>query len=290
MDVVLDTDIGTNVDDVLGLVLLACDANVELRAVTTVGGDVALRARHALRVLHLLGRDDVPVHAGIESPPPERGIWPLESGGPFSKKRKRVSRRGVDALIQAVRRSPGDVTMVAIGPLTNIAAAIARDPGWARSLRRLVVMGGDFANGTAEHNLASDVGGARTVLSSGAPMVFVGLDVTTTVTFDNSDLDAMARSESPLVSVISDQARAWWRRIGRQWSYPHDALAVLTLLEPDLFEFGRGGFRLLADGSIAPDSDAPLIDYATAVDGLAGRASLHRRWMAALRGAGHASS
>jgi purine nucleosidase len=280
--VVLDTDVGTNVDDILALLFLATDKTVELRAVTTVDGDVALRARHAVRVLRLLGRNDVPVYSGVGTANSDRPIWPVD----VASSPEGVRSGGVEALVDIVGRSPDEVTVVAIGPLTNIAAAIRISPGWASSVRRLVVMGGDFSGGRAEHNLASDVDAAQVVLSSGMPAVWVGLDITTSVPFDSSDLNAIA--QSPLASLIAGQARAWWNRTGRPSSHPHDALAVLAMLEPDLFEFGRSGFRLLADGSITPDLDAPSIDYVASVDAAAARASLHRRWIAALRRAGPA--
>lgn len=283
VDVILDTDIGANVDDMLALLLLATDTRIALRAVTTVDGDVHLRAHHALHILQLLGRDDVPVHAGTATPASGRDAWPLDNA---DRSVQRVRPDGVEELVETVRRSPGEVTVVAIGPLTNIVAAISRDDSWVSLLRRLVIMGGDFTGSRTEHNVASDVDAARSVLESGAPIMCIGLDVTTTVPFDSSDLDILAATGSPLAPLIADQARAWWQRIGRTSSHPHDALAALTLLEPDLFEVGRGRWRVSPGGALTPDPGAPAIARATAVDVAAARAVLHRRWSTALNRAG----
>lgn len=276
---VIDSDIGTNVDDLLALLVLACDPGVSLRAVTTVNGDVVQRARTALHVLRLLGRDDVTVHAGAATPHSGRPVWPVPDGVADEPP---VEAGAVQALVDIVRASPGEVTVVAIGPLTNIAAAIARDQAWAPSLRQLIVMGGDFAAGRAEHNFASDPPATRTVLESEAPALCIGLDTTTTVPFDDSDLDAIASTSHPLVTLIVQQARLWWNRIGRTSSHPHDALAALAMLEPELFEVTDGRWRVQPDGALRPDDRTATIRHSTAVDIAEARRSLRRRWSAAL--------
>ncbi len=285
--VIVDTDIGTNVDDVLALLALAGDPAVSMRAVTTVAGDVELRARHALHVLRLLGRDGVPVHAGAATPHSGRPIWPApDAPGDEAA----VGSGAVDALIRIVRGAPGEVTVVAIGPLTNVAAAAAREPGWAAALRQLIVMGGDFSSGRAEHNIASDPEAARTVLGSGAPALFVGLDVTTTVPFDETDLAAIGSAGHPLAALVARYARLWWNHTGRTSSHPHDALAVLGMLEPGLFEITSDRWRVLPDGAWRRDDRAGTVRHATAVDTARARRALRRLWTRALSESGGRTS
>jgi purine nucleosidase len=289
LPVVLDTDIGSDVDDLLALILLAGEPGVDLLAVTTVYGDVGLRARLARRALRLLDRDDVPVHAGAALPRSGREVWwgGHEGLGVSGLGTEDVHPTGgVDALLEAGRQHSGSLIVVAIGPLTNIAEAIERDPAWATYVRRLVVMGGEFTQRIAEHNTRSDIDATRTVLASGVPSLFVGLDVTTQVRFDAEDLDVVARSGGALATLVVDQVRVWWDKIGRESCHPHDPLAVLAMLEPETFGFARGGWQPAADGAepgaLIPTLTAPAIDYATAVDAAAARESLRRRLAATI--------
>lgn len=275
--VVLDTDIGTNVDDVLALLILAADPAVSLRAVTTVDGDVAHRARHALHVLRLLGHDRVPVRTGAAIPSSGRPIWPRPDDATDEEP---VPPGAVDTLIDVVRSAPGEVTVVAIGPLTNIAAAIERDPAWTGSLRQLIVMGGDFVGGHAEHNVATDPDAARAVFESGAPTLHIGSDVTTTVPFDETDLDVITSGGGPLAALIEENARSWWNHTGWASSHPHDALAALAMLEPRLFSFTTGRWRVRPDGGLRRDDSAIVIRHATAVDVGRARNALRHRWSA----------
>lgn len=249
--VVLDTDIGSDVDDLLALIVLADDPRVDVRGITTVYGDVALRARMARRVLRLMGCDDVPVHAGEATPLSGREVWWAghEGLGIDDLEAEEINPLGgVDALVEAARQYPGQLTVLAIGPLTNIAAAMDRDPGWTDAVRRLVVMGGDFSRGVPEHNIRCDVAAAQRVLESGIPSVFVGLDVTTTVALSQPDLDEVTRSGSALARLVDQQVREWWRFNDAAQSSPHDPLAVLAMLEPDLFTLEAGSWTVIEEG------------------------------------------
>lgn len=299
LPVVLDTDIGSDVDDLLALIVIAGEPRINLLAVTTVYGDVNLRARIAKRALRLLGHANVPVHAGIARPRSGREVWwgGHEGHGMASLDNEEIHHAsGVDALIAAGRQHAGRLTVIAIGPLTNVAEAIERDSAWAANVRRLVVMGGEFAHGTPEHNVRSDVEAARVVLASGMPSLFVGLDVTTSTVFDSADLDAVTQRESPAAMLVTDQVRSWWAKIGTQSCHPHDPLAVLGMLEPDLFDFEQGGWRVSRDGddlgALRPDASVPAVTYATAVRAEAARLSLRRRLAAVVNhhGAGARSA
>ncbi|WP_165367773.1 nucleoside hydrolase [Phytoactinopolyspora endophytica] len=287
--VILDTDIGSDVDDLLALVLLAGERSVDLLGVTTVYGDVILRAQLARRTLRLLGRDDVPVHAGEPQPLSGRDVWwgGHEGDAIDGLAAEEISTLGgVDALLAAAHRHAGDLVVIAIGPLTNVAVALHHDPSWASRVRRLVIMGGEFARSVPEHNLRSDVAAAAAVLSAGIPSTFVGLDVTTTVPFDVTDLDSVTASRSVAAMLVDAQVRRWWQHLGASSCNPHDPLALLAMLEPSLFALSTGGWHVLEEGpelgALIPDQRAPAIDYATAVDVAAARDSLRSRISTAL--------
>ena len=241
--IVLDTDIGTDVDDALALALALASPELELVAITTVSGDTALRARIAARLLALAGRTDVPVHAGCEQPLAPGGGF--AQGGhegegildgtptPFS------TEPAVDALLRLFRTGDG-LELVAIGPLTNIAVALERDPGLARRVVRLTVMGGWMRAVTIEgrslppsidYNLCSDEVASRRVLSSGIPIRLVTPDVTVQVWLTEDDVTGLERGASPLQLALGRATRVW---VPRQ---RHLFAGLGTPLAPDMAAF-----------------------------------------------------
>lgn len=291
--VVLDTDLGSDVDDLLALILLAGEPRLDLTAVTTVYGDVRLRAQMASRVLRLLGHGDVPVHAGEPTPQSGREVWWAghEAEGIAELGSESVAPLGgVDALLAAARRHAGDLVIVAIGPLTNLGEAIDRDPDFAAAVRELVVMGGEFAEGRPEHNIRCDVVAAEKVFAAGIPARFVGLDTTTTVWFDEADLERATASGTELATLVDRQVRAWWRFIDQERCNPHDPLAVLAMIEPELFTLANGSWKVVGAGdrlgALEADPDAPVVRHAATVDVDAARSSLVRRLATTIGGEG----
>jgi purine nucleosidase len=144
--IVLDTDMGSDVDDALCLALALASPEIELVAVTTVSGDTVRRARIARRLLELAGRGDVPVHAGLEKPRTEGSTfaWGGHEG-------EGILAKGDDPAVEAepaaeaiarLLRSEDDLEIVAVGPMTNVAAVLDADPTLAGRIRRLTLMGG----------------------------------------------------------------------------------------------------------------------------------------------------
>ncbi len=180
--IVLDTDIGTDVDDALALALALASPELELVAVTTVSGDTPLRARIAARLLALAGRAAVPVHAGCEMPLAGRRRLRAgrSRGGGDPRWRSRTtfsSEPAVEALLRLFRAGDG-LELVAIGPLTNIAVALERDPTLARRVARLTLMGGWMRGVTIggrslppsiDYNLCSDAVASRARAVVGHP-------------------------------------------------------------------------------------------------------------------------
>ncbi len=219
--IVLDTDIGTDVDDALALALVMASPELELVAVTTVAGDTRLRARIAARLLVLGGRGDVPVHAGCERPltGDDAFAWFGHEGrGILDDTRDPVSPEpAADALARLFRAQDG-LELVAIGPLTNVATALRHDPALGRRIPRLTIMGGWLRGAMVEgrplppsvdYNLCADAVATRRVLSAGIPTRLVSADATVQVWLRDADVAALERAATPLAMVLARAVRAW---------------------------------------------------------------------------------
>ncbi len=251
---VLDTDIGTDVDDILALALLAASTEVDLIGVTTVYGDTALRARMARWVCDQLGRHDVTVAVGARETLTNRPVWWAGHEGEGIPNLERVEidegKRAADYLPRAAREHAGSLDLFAIGPLTNVAAAIEADPGFAGSLRHLYIMGGAFWMETPEHNIKCDPEAADVVFRSGIPMSVCGLDVTTRVWLREQEVREIGRAHGELGAALEAQIRRWWSFVGNTENNPHDPLAALMAVRPDLFRFEACDVRV---GLSTPD-------------------------------------
>jgi len=240
--VLLDTDIGTDVDDCLALALLLASPELELAGVTCVYGDVQLRARMVLRLLQLAGRSAVPVCAGAGQP--LLGLHPLyweghEGQGLLDQADPPLlpaAQHAVDFLVETVLARPGAIDLLAIGPLTNVALAIRREPRFATALGSLVIMGGALRGldglhlPLAEHNIKCDPEAAYVVFGSGAPITLVPLDLTTTVRIDQAGLARIRAVGTTFHDALADQLARYPGFARRGWTYLHDPLAAAVLI------------------------------------------------------------
>jgi pyrimidine-specific ribonucleoside hydrolase len=249
LPLVIDTDPG--IDDALAILLALASPEVDLRLVTTVHGNVELAqtTENALRVLHLAGRADVPVAAGAREslvhPQPERaghvhgdaglgGVeLPPSPAVPYP-------RPAVVALADLLMTSPEPVTVVAIGPLTNLALLLRGFPDAAARIGRLVVMGGSAWRGgnvtaAAEFNAWADPEAAQAVFTSELPTVMVGLDVTLPTVLDEDGIARFAAAgpigtqAAAILRQYLDHARTAYGTTG---VVVHDALAVTEAILP----------------------------------------------------------
>jgi purine nucleosidase len=247
--ILLDTDIGTNPDDCLALALVLASPELELIALTTVYGDVAVRARIALKLLHLRGFRDLPVALGAERPlVQDRPVsWAGYEGRgllePEDDALQPSKQHAADLIVDTVMAHPRQITLVAIGPLTNVALAIQREPRLAENLAGLVLMGG-VVGGThalhlpwTEHNFRSDPEAAQIVLRAvpaGAPVTIVPLDVTTQVCIRQPDLELIRSAGGAYHRAVAEEVAVYPPFVQRGWGYLHDPLAVAALIEPSL--------------------------------------------------------
>jgi len=185
--VIIDTDIGTDIDDALALALALASPELDLRGVTTVSDDAFTRAMIACRFLEAVGRADVPVAAG-RAPRETPAVEGQYQYGLRPGRKQPGKETAVEFLYRQLKMRPGEITLIAIGDLTNIAELVARHPESKPWIKRLVLMGGSVrvgygnkAHPDREWNLRSDVKSAQGVFTSGVPLVVAPLDATVRV-------------------------------------------------------------------------------------------------------------
>jgi purine nucleosidase len=250
--VVLDCDPGH--DDALAILLAQGAAEIELAAITTVAGNhpLPLTTLNALRVCELAGMRDVPVAAGCASPllrelvtaPEIHGEAGLEGHAWPPPSLRPISEHAVDLIIDLVMSSPGEITLVPIGPLTNIAVALRREPRLAGCVREVVVMGGSFTRGNvtpaAEFNVFVDPEAAAVVFGAGWPLTMVGLDVTERALAGEEQLEWIATLDTPVSRAVMGLLRFYGesqlRETGSSWPPVHDPCAIARVARPELFE------------------------------------------------------
>jgi len=256
--IILDTDIGTDVDDALALAFALRHPEIDLAAVTTVSGDTHLRGQIAARLLALAGRSDIEVAAGVREPLLRQGpaagmFWAGHEGRGLLEEGEDLPlspRHGVDLLVESLRAE--EMEVVTVGPQSNLAAALIREPGIAERISRLTVMGGFFhacelegrtVPPIVDYNLNADPEAAVRALSAAIPTTFVPADVTMRVWLLERDLRRLEKSKDPLAQALARLVRIWTpvqRRLLEALGLPaqtevvailHDPLAVATLVD-----------------------------------------------------------
>ncbi len=208
--VILDTDIGGDVDDAYALTLLLSLRKTKVLGVTTVSGASDQRAQLAAKLLMKLGRVEIPVYAGARSDQPmnQQYEWARGFRSPNLKKDPAIK-----FLNKKIEHAPGEITLIAIGPLTNLGDLLTRYRDTARKIKRIVVMGGainvgynDQPPAVPEHNIQSDVTAAGAVFQSGIPLTMVGLDATAMMQLDEKrqkKLLALGTSATDALSALT---------------------------------------------------------------------------------------
>jgi purine nucleosidase len=247
--VLFDTDMGTDVDDCLALALVLASPELQLEGVTCVYGDVRLRAQITAKLLRLAGRSEVPIFLGAERPLLDlRPIfWPGHEGKglltPADPPFAAPAQHAVDYLIETVLANPGEIHLLAIGPLTNVALALRKAPQMAGALGSLMIMGGALRGPGqwhlpyGEHNIVCDPEAAHVIFTSGAPITLVPLDVTTQVWIDQAGAARIRAAGSAWHTAVAYQVALYPRFAQTGTTFLHDPLAASLLVDPTLAEY-----------------------------------------------------
>ena len=248
--IILDTDPG--VDDAIAIFLALRSPELHVEAVTPVSGNVPLSFTlpNALRLLEIAGRQEIPVAAGAAVPLVRRlvtaayvhgnnGLGGVEFPEP---KIKPVAENATDLIRRIVRENPGEITIVAVGPLTNIATVLKVDPAIAPMIKSFVLMGGALSGGNitpaAEFNFYVDPEAARIVFDSGVPITMVGLDVTNKVLLHESQVRVLEAAQNPVSQAAGKIMRATMSRIkptnDETVVAMHDPLTIASLIDPSV--------------------------------------------------------
>ncbi|ADB33548.1 Inosine/uridine-preferring nucleoside hydrolase [Kribbella flavida DSM 17836] len=230
--VTLDTDIGTDVDDVLALATIFGSPELDLAAITTVYGDTLLRARMAARVTSVAGREPGPIVPGRAGPRSGREVWWPGHEGALLPELDLEKVTDADP-IHLLATSP---TVVAIGPLTNVAEAVEL-PGC--TVEQLYLMGGDFSGSRTEHNVRCDIDAAAAVFATELPATVIGLEQTLRLQLGGAVVTEIGRA-GPLGRLLAAEMRQFWKFTEQDSNVPHDPAAVLMVTDPELFTFVTG--------------------------------------------------
>ncbi len=269
LDVIFDTDLG--VDDAMALLYLHASPHINLRAICTGVGNatVEMTTRNCLYMCERFGID-VPVYEGEgvgldgtnRLPPPHmiHGDDGLGNIGPVVRSRKAEIQSAADYMVAALNSVPGEITVVTVGRLTNLALALQRDPAIAEKVKNLVVMGGATgANGhsgnvspVAEANVFGDPLAADQVFAAPMHTAMVGLDVTQQVFMDEAYFGLLRESCGDAGQFIHDISRIY-NGFHRDWKnldgcYVHDSSATIYAVHPELFETRPGQIRVQDSG------------------------------------------
>jgi inosine-uridine nucleoside N-ribohydrolase len=263
--ILIDTDPG--IDDAMAILYAIAAPDIELVGLSTVFGNVTteIATRNALQLLELAGIA-VPVARGAEKPlrrepaPPADFVHGAEGFGEAllgAPSRNADPRPAARFIIETILDNPGDITLVAVGPLTNIALALREAPEIAKAVKKVVVMGGAVrtagnVNDHAEANIWNDPDAAAEVFAVEWPLTLVGLDVTEKVRCKHHDLNPM-RALSPACGHFLNNAAEFYFRFHEQTHgftgcYLHDPSAVICATHPEWFETVQAPLAVTVDG------------------------------------------
>lgn len=264
--VIIDTDPG--IDDSMTILMAFQTSEIEVIGLTTIFGNCSTEdaTRNALLLCEHAGYPGIPVAEGSHEPlkggKPRVADFVHGSDGmgnlflppPLGKKDEKTAS---EFLVDKVSQYPGEVSVLALGPLTNLALAIKRDSSFASKVKKLVILGGAFfasgnINPAAEANIYGDPEAADIVFTSGAEIVIVGINITTQVILKDSDISELRNSKGKYSQFICDIVKFYrdWhvKSDGVYGLFLHDPVSFAALVRPDLFTFRKGVVRVETQG------------------------------------------
>jgi len=263
--VIIDTDIGDDIDDAFAVALALRSPELEILGITTTFGDTEMRAKLLDHLLGEVGRADIPVAAGPPTPP-KTAFTQLKyaEGGHFAKPSHADA---VTFLLDQIRRNPGEITLVAIGPLVNVGAAIEKDPDTFRRLKRVLLMGGSIYRGYGdagagaprgpepEWNIKNDIPSAQKLFGAGVPLFVMPLD-STQLKMDAANREFLFGQGTP----ITDALRMLYHQWGKETPTLFDPMTIAYIVDSSLCPVQAMHLRVDEKGFTRPDPgplDAP---------------------------------
>jgi purine nucleosidase len=237
--VIMDTDIGDDIDDAFAVALALHSPELQILGITTTFGDTETRAKLLDRFLAESGRPDIPVAAGAPMPPKSNFTQRrYAESGHFAK----PSHPGAVAfLLDQIRRNPGQITLIAIGPLMNVGAAIDKDPATFRKLKRVILMGGSIKRGYGdlgfgqptppqpEWNILNDIASAQKLFAAGVPLFVMPLDATQ-LKLDEVKRGYLFSQGTPITDALTILYHQW----GQETPTLFDPMTIAFLVNPAL--------------------------------------------------------
>lgn len=237
--IIIDTDVGDDIDDAFALDLALTSPELNILGISAAWGDTSLRARMLDRMMCETGHIGIPIQAG-----PTTKSKAVFSQAPWAREGiERPHGDAVSFLLEQINRYPGEITLLAIGPLTNIGAAIDRDPTTFRKLKRVVMMGGSIYRGysdsestaphgpDAEYNIASDPASAQKLFRSGVPIFLMPLD-STELKFDKDKRASLASVSTPMTDTLLVLIAEWSRTTQHATPTLFDPVAAAYAVDP----------------------------------------------------------
>jgi inosine-uridine nucleoside N-ribohydrolase len=248
--ILLDTDIGSDIDDAVCLAYLLMQPRCDLLGLTTVSGEPEKRAMLASAICLAAGRGDVPIFPGAPLPlltPVRQPLAPQAEKLPgWPHERIFQAGKAIAFLRETIEQNPGEVTLLAIGPMTNAALLLGQDPSIAKKLKRIVLMNGSFLHrlptaGINEWNSLNDPYAAAVVYGAASPVHrSIGLDVTMQVQLPAKQV--YERFTHPVLQPVKDFSRTWFEHT--ELMTFHDPLAGLSIFEDGVLGFARGQVKV----------------------------------------------
>lgn len=261
--VIIDTDIGDDIDDALALALALKAPELDVLGITTVFRNSVLRARITAKLLKTFGREEIPVCAGMDIPFIQTAnAFPKdqfdENGRPIpcqyiaeSMEDCEYSKEWApDFMIRSVMEHPHEVTVIAIGPLTNVAAALRKRPEIIPLIKKIVLMGGVVSREYPEWNILCDPEAAKIVYSCGAPVYAVGLDVTEQCKMSLGKVDELYSLEDETCRFLSDLMKRWFAFFEFEQPCLHDPLTVAAVICDRYVSFSKRKVEVQLEGAL----------------------------------------
>jgi purine nucleosidase len=260
--VIIDSDIGDDIDDAFAIALALKSPEIEILGVSTTFGDTEARAKIVDRLLGEAGRTNIPVLAG--APTHTTNVMNQKRYGEGGHFAKTSHPNAVDFILDQIRRYPGQITLIAIGPLMNVGALIDKDPQTFLKLKRVVIMGGSIECGygelwfcpergpDAEWNIINDIPSAKKLFLSGVPLYVMPLD-STQLKLDETKRAFLFKQGTPLTDALTLLYHEW----GQQTPTLFDPVTVAFILDPNICPVEPMHIRVDDKGFTRKESGAP---------------------------------